>query len=329
MAFRKTWEEIVELIVGRVLTIPVARAILRRSGWRPGTTVSDEVALSWIPPGGFPGDVLHMVALSPFRPPTGEITYSLFGFFRHVFRWETPQYILQKQLLESGFETVPFHDAPDTEIGQYHLHLFPSDQTFPILQSGPASLPARPSFGNQSIPLVTFAARNPDYQAQTEIVPKYSGFDPIPDGVIDGPEDGARSPELLVWESVPAGTWLFPYNVEWFVTKRDLSARPGQYVPRQIKLRTCVVGNPAADLILGYSASSPTGPWTTLVSLNLQPGGPRSSGWVPFIEGAAAGDVWLALLVRARSSIGVLHVGPIESLMRWAPRAVQLPEEFR
>lgn len=325
MAFKRTWEEIVELIVGRVLTIPVARAILRRSGWRPGMGTTDDPSGGWIPPGGFKGDLLYAVWLTNDWPYLPEEKYFIWGYpFRIVFRWHTPQYQSNNYDLGEA-EVTSSGGLSEEQLGTYHLYLTPSSVEHPVLPTFAMLQPLAPRLGNQSIPLLTFGARNPDYRSQETPPDFYSGFETAPDSVIQGPEDGDKSQQMLVWESVPAGTWLFPYNVEWFVTKRDLSARPGQYVPRQIKLRTCVVGNPAADLILKYSPSSPTGPWTDLISLNLQPGGPRSTGWVAFPEGAAAADVWVAFFIRARSSLGQLHIGPIESLMRWAPRATQLP----
>lgn len=178
---------------------------------------------------------------------------------------------------------------------------------------------SRPWLGDDKpVPIFTFGTRNASY----------TGIDAATrDGTVEAAKVGDRREQLLVWDDVPTGFYYYPFNVPWFVTKRELTARPGQYLPRQIKLRGAVVeGNPAADLKFCASTSD-TGPWTTLVSADLSGGGPFNSGWITFNE-ALAGDVFLGLFVDVHSSISTLHMGPIEVLMRWAPRGTLNPEEF-
>lgn len=177
---------------------------------------------------------------------------------------------------------------------------------------------AKPWLGdNKAVPVYTFAARNPDY---TE-----TGDDTI-DGTTTAANDGMTRNELLVWEDIPTGFWHYPFNVPWFVTKRELTARDGQYLGRQIKLRGHAIEGGDADLKFCASTSG-TGSWATLVSADLSGGGAFNSGWMPFNEAAAA-DVFLGLFVDVRSSISTLHMGPIEVLMRWSPRGTLNPEEF-
>lgn len=265
--FRRTYNEIIEMLIKSVLTANLARDIVRRSGWRPGAGGDGGGSLGGlIPAGGEPGDQLwYMDPQVPASPV-----------------WFKPNYL---SAVEGGM---------------------------------PPQL-ARPWLGDDKpVPIFTFGTRNPDYTG-------ISTADR--DGTVDAATVGDRAEELLVWEDVPEGFYHYPFNVEWFVTKRELSARPGQYLPRQIKLRGVVVeGNPDCDLKFCASASG-TGSWATLVSVDLSGGGPFNSGWITFNEAAAA-DVFLGLFVDVRSAISTLHMGPIEVLMRWAPRGTLNPEEF-
>lgn len=174
---------------------------------------------------------------------------------------------------------------------------------------------------NKAVPIFTFSARNPIY---TDI------GDVTRDGTVEAARVGDYVQELLVWEDVPPGFWYYPFNVEWFVTKRELNAREGQYLPREIKLRGVVAeGAPDAEMQFCYSMSG-SGGWTSLVSADLSSasaGGAFNSGWVLFNEDAAA-DVYLGLFLNANSSISTLHMGPVEVLMRWSPRGSLLPDEF-
>lgn len=63
MPFGKTYAEIKEMIEDIVLYVPMARAILRRSGWRPGFGIDAELAVPILnlkprnePPSPFPDD---------------------------------------------------------------------------------------------------------------------------------------------------------------------------------------------------------------------------------------------------------------------------------
>lgn len=200
---------------------------------------------------------------------------------------------------------VPFWEKPD-----YLQHI----------EEGWAVDRARPHLGDDHpVALYTLALRNIDYTV---------GASPTNNSrAVNIPivEDALRRQELLVWESIPAGMWYYPFNVEWFVTKRELSV-PGKYLARQIKLRTgWVQGSPDATLHFRYSTTATS--WTTLVSVSLAGGGVKNSGWVDFNEAAAA-DVYLGVFLEAHSSITSLHMGMIEVLMRWAPRGTLIPEEF-
>lgn len=171
---------------------------------------------------------------------------------------------------------------------------------------------------NKSQVLYSFGSRNPNYSESnpTNRTQTY-----------DAANVGLSASELLVWEDVPPGFWYYPFNVPWFVTKRELNARPGQYLPREIKLRGVVAeGSPNAEMKFCYSTSG-SGVWTSLVSADLSGGGGFNSGWVAFNETAAA-DVYLGLFLNAHSSISRLHMGPVEVLMRWSPRGSLIPDEF-
>lgn len=269
--FRRTYDEIIEMLIRTVLTPSVARDILRKSGFRPQAGGGPLGGL--IPPGGEPGDQLWYKFSSPASPsdPTTWIP-----------TWFKPNYL---SAIEDGM---------------------------------PPEL-AKPWLGdNKPVPIFTFGTRNPDY----------TGIGAADrNGTVEAARIGDRAEELLVWEDVPSGFFYYPFNVEWFVTRRELNARPGQYLPREIKLRGVVVeGNPDCDLRFCHATSS-SGPWTALVSADLSGGGVFNSGWVTFDEDAAD-DVYLGLFVDVRSSISVLHMGPIEVLMRWAPRGSLNPEDF-
>lgn len=72
---------------------------------------------------------------------------------------------------------------------------------------------------DKAVPIFTFSARNPIY---TDI----GGDDR--DGTVEAAKVGDYVEELLVWEDIPAGFWYYPFNVDWFVTKRELTMPPGQ-----------------------------------------------------------------------------------------------------
>lgn len=262
------------MIRGTVLDAAVARAILRKSGWKPGagTSGTGNDLGGLLPPGGEPGDVLWYSFGFPVGTPD---TWAP--------QWTKPAYL---QHIEEGWAV----DRAHPHLGDDH----------PVV-------------------LYTLALKNPDYTV---------GIAPDNDNRLDNipvVEDALSRQELLVWEAIPAGTWYYPFNVEWFVTKRELSV-PGKYLPRQIKLRTGWVGG-SPDATLHFVYSTDASAWTPLVSVDLSGGGVKNSGWVTFNESASA-DVYLGLFLEAHSSISSLHMGAIEVLMRWAPRGTLIPEEF-
>lgn len=177
---------------------------------------------------------------------------------------------------------------------------------------------AHPVLGdNKGVVLYSFAARNPDYFE--------TGSDTVT-GTITSANDAMSRNEMLVWEDIPSGEFYYPFNVDWFVGRREITARGGQYLPREIKMRGSVLeGTPAANLRFKVSADASS--WTTLVSADLAGGGPFTTGWLPFNENVA-GDVYLGLFLNARSSISRLHMGPVEVLMRWGQRGTLVPTEF-
>lgn len=272
--FRRTYDEIVGLLINKILDADLARKILRASGWRSGEGTAGGGDLSGlIPPGGAPGDILW------YHFPGGVDDPETW-----VPEWVKPLYL---QRYEQG-EREPY---------------------------------TRPWLGDaRGVPLYTFAARNPDYTAGVAPTDdsRASNVPPV--------EDASRRQELLVWQDIPAGTFYYPYNVDWFVTKRELE-RTGKYFPRQLKLRCgWVGGSPDATLHFSFSATG-TNPWGSLITVELNGGGPKNSGWIDFPE-SASGDVYLGLLLEAHAPISTLHMAPIEVLMRWAPRGALRPSDF-
>lgn len=122
MAFRRTYNEILELIRQTALESSVARAILRKSGIRSG---DDNVAS--LPPGGKKGDLLYLYQLSPY-----------FGLPLKDFRWTPP--------------TALYNDLNDESIPENMD--FPSDRDFTI---SPAQ-----TYGFGPRPVIRFGGlRNP------------------------------------------------------------------------------------------------------------------------------------------------------------------------
>lgn len=275
--FRRTYNEIVEMIRATVLDANVARKILRASGWRPGAGADADGGGNLgglLPAGGNPGDVLWY---SFDEPPGLPETW--------IPQWTQPAYL--QRIQEEGWAT----DRAHPHLGDDH-----------------------------PIALYTLALRNPDYTVGI------TSDNNERDENIPVVEDALSRQELLVWEDITPGTYYYPFNVDWFVTKRELSV-PGRYLARDIKIRVgWVGGSPDATLHFAYSASG-TGGWESLVDVSLAGGGAKNSGWVTFNE-AAASDVYLGLHLEAHGSISSLHMGPVEVLMRWKPRGTLIPEEF-
>lgn len=328
---RRTWEEIIELVLHKVLTPSMCRAIMRVSGFRAGgdAEVDPEDIDPWFPGGGYPGDFFN-------RASSGQ-------FFAR-WRWETPQWIVSKLKLKAIRDEPDYYIGKEIPIGTHTVGnpISGGGEQSSMDYSGPGEqgdLPGTPAFGGIGDGKPTMgdvphhfyrlelrnarhaAGPNPYPSVQPQPVPPFNTYraQPQPDQRFH--EEiwaGERRKELLRWDNIPVGTWHFPYNVDWFVTKRDLSARYNQNRRRQMKLRTgWVKGNPPADLHLRYSTNGGAS-WQDLMSVNLQPGGIRNTGWVPFPEGAAA-DVLLGSFITVRSPISRLDMSQVDAFMRWEP----------
>lgn len=321
-------------MIRTVLTTALARAILRKSGWRPGASVKGHES-DWIPPGGYPGDYLRRSTVSTGLDPGPNSTQFFKGNGqKYVFHWITPFYLrARRQQYPDNFYTGQLFPVTEplnyNQIGEAQGFDLPPSK--PDYASGISFGEVRTTTPPQL--LLQFSGHNP-FMGGDQDIPSYDGWYEVDFGVpretvVDPVLEGSSADEFLVWESIPAGTWYFPYNVDWFVTRRDLTYPADAVRPRMIKMRAAVTGNPQADLICAYSTGGPTGPWSELISVSLSGGIAPNTGWRYFPEGAASTDVWMCLRLRARGGISRLNIGIIEVLMDWEPwREDQLPQEF-
>lgn len=309
---RRTWRAILEAILNKALSPEMCKAIIRKSGFRPGgdVTLNPRDIPPWFPKGGYPGDVLLTRRNSQFQSFWQAWQYRTASWVRAKLFYKAidddPDYYAGKQI-PLGTTTIP-----EIQLSGSFVVEQGGAQLFEWLQAGNASFDLvnigrdYPYFGDTPSHFYRFSARNARHDVgSSDFLTKIW--------------DGETKRELLVWENIPAGTWHYPYNVDWFVTKRDLSARLNQNRRRQMKMRTgWVEGSPPADLILRYSTDAQN--WTDLMSVDLAGTSlVHSTGWLPFPEGPTANDVFLGLFLRARSPIAKLHMGQVDAFMRWEP----------
>lgn len=333
---RRTWDEIVELILRLVFQVAIAREILRRAGFWPPT------AGLGVPPGGKRGEWL--VKGDGYEEDGtfvhyGVDTYHWQGPLERTFDLRQEDYdptvTAPKQFNTGPRPVISFHEfrnitaeAPDFNRGGHPDYEFENAWSRVVMQ--PPNWPDTP---------------DPEY-------PPYNGPETYTDDWIftpsaNGTSGGGGTPiyyfahhhhqpapptkpyarhdvhQYFVWESIPAGDWYYPLNVDWFVKQVDLGAGARLGCPIQINVQACVAeGNPSAELLVKYSTASRSGPWTTLASCDLSPGGLVRSEWQNIPE-EAQGDVWLSLFLRAHGGVSRLHMVYAEARVRWDP-----PEDY-
>lgn len=322
MSFPRIYGEIVELLLHKALNTSLCRSILRKSGFRPGSAaggtpeVPADTSAPLFPTGGKPGDLVRLRWPGAFG--NNSTSYAWY--------WDTPRWLRVKRWRAWVASVDYFYPKTtpreaDGGVATYTSLSAGASVQFPI--AGNTSISGIgvpwtaqfPGMGQTPTVLHSLALRNAYYAR---------GEGSHTANVVAG----ERAQEFLVWQDVPAGTHLYPYNVEWFVTRRELSARAGQFLKRYVKLTAQPIGS--YDASLSIRVSTDLSSWAPIATIDLSSpgvGGVRGS-WVEFNE-ALAGDVWLAFFLEARSDIESLNMGPVEALMRWERRSQEFPyEEF-
>lgn len=300
---RWTYKEILELLLNKVLSFPVCRAIIRKSGIR--TRVLEAVLL---PPGGRKRQVLAKVGNNFFWADT-----VFRGFLEHD-RDGTSRY-------DPNFGSYPEGQFPSTtgatitgtDAGVAGTEADWSKTAPNQLGLGPRRII---HFGNLRNPV----APSPDYYQQMAANNPGLGDDYF--HLSDAtkrmqPIGNHRARQFFIWENIPAGYWYYPMNLHHFNKRVDFSAAITMDVHQTVRVGACVVeGNPDAELVLVYSTASRLGPWTQLAAVDLAPGGPVRGNKNQLPDGAKA-DVWVCLQLHARSTVAKLHLSYATAWAEW------------
>lgn len=350
MAFRQTYDAILEMITHTVLSIPVARAILRRAGFWP-----PEVGGGVLPPGGVQGDYFRYLArffgdneegAFDWLPldasyargsDSGDITDPATRY-THFPRGVAPVNLRvgPRMVLRIGNLRNP-NEAPPN-FNRYDHDFYPESWSrvfmLPPLWDpegpGASTMPSHPPLGmpekdikawmSDPAPHLVTSGGSTFWQPGYYYARRTHEFAPAPEVTSYARYDVKQ---YLIWESIPQGTWYFPFNVPWWVRKVDLGGSVRSLCPIQINVGACLVeGGVPAELVVRYSTSSNHGPWIDLAACDLSGGGLVRSEWEAVPDGAK-GDVFLGLFLRARAPIAKLHVIYAESRVRW-----DLPEDY-
>lgn len=219
MSYRLTYEQILAMLRKVALQVPFARAVVRRSGFRPGTGEN-------LPPGGILNDLL-------------------------------------KKLSDEDFD----YDWRAMGLG---------------------------AWGEVPMPVHMIPLRNPEgVDATTSTVADWS------------------APGWLRWSDIPSGSWYYPFNAEWFVTRQDLA--------RADQMELVATNFEAADATLWIMYSEDLSSWSGICSVDLSSTGPLRSEWVDLSEGHRQ-DVYLAFWIVANSDIDSTHTANVQARVRFFPR---------
>lgn len=312
MNFGPSWREVREAVRTWVKLPENAHALLRKSMVRLGGK-SDQVLVG-MPPGGTKDQ--HLA----YDPAGSDSAGNVGRFFWQTNGWDTtgfrdadraaqndPNAITETLLgftrYRTGTRVDPTH-TPSNRLGIAPRRFI----NFSKLRN-PAEAPVRP---------LIFTPPTPG--ADPEKVDNY--FTHVQLSRPIQPISDHAAQQFLVWEDIPAGRYYYPLNLDLYNKKVDFSAA-NRVAPIEVYLEGCLAeGNPDAEFVVCYSTASRTGPWTELCTADLQWGGAFMGDPLTLPEAARA-DVWVTLMLRARSPVDFLHVMHVKGMAQF-----KYPHEF-
>lgn len=313
MSFPLTYDAIKRMLLEGVLSVPLCRDIVRKSGLVRRTGSIE--AGSGLPPGGLEGQHLTFIHGSSTTDPANRFIWA-YNNFEGFVKTDLDRGSQHDPLREAHIQTYTRYDT-GTDTTTSTLGIPGTEADFTKTPVNPLGVGPRRiiHFGSLRNPTESPTYYTDEHEADPVHVDDYYSHPDLNRRI--QPIGNHRARQFFIWEDIPEGEWYYPLNLHVFNKKVDFTASLRMNAPIQTRIEACVVeGIPDADLALAYSTSSRTGPWTHLASVDLSSGGAVRSEKHLLPEEAKA-DVWVCLRLVARSDIARLHLSYASARAQW------------
>lgn len=305
MSFPNVYREIKEMVKGR-LTTRLCRAIVRKSGIHAQLSASTGPETLFVPPGGERGQHLVLRRSSKFIGPTSS---------GNTLVWVDNSF---ETFAENALDRGSRYDPSRITLPQ--VGFLSNDNSTSISTSSTTGIPGtQADWTKTPVNTLGIGPRRIIHFGNLRNPPAVPTYYPGPDDYTTTmrPIGDHRARQFFVWEDIPEGRWYYPLNLDFYNKKVDFAASAVMNVEMATRICACVVeGNPNAELVFCYSLESRTGPWIEVGWCDLQPGGAVRSAKHALADEMKA-DIWVCLMLRARSAISKLHLSYATVTAEW------------